>query len=253
MEYDRKPGSLQSFMEYFPKAMKFYSLKNENIARVVFILVLAANFFSQLYVLRTADTDLLITYPENQSQMQEMVKNFGLLLVFSFIRDIAIYIISAFYLLAFIMELRGEPVNSVELCTQVLKRMLPYIAAYIAVSVIKNTGLVFFVIPGILIHILFLFNTSLIIDGKCGFFQSFGLSISLSEGYRRQIFSIVAFVFIFFTTINMIFSSMGNLMSGVAISSFIATVGHLVTLRLTALLYVDLYNRKPREKDEEQG
>ncbi len=244
MEYNKKTGTVQSFMDYLPRAMKFYSLKNEFLARIVFVLVLAANILAQLYIYKNINLELFTSYPETLEELEQLFRNYTGLFLITVVRGIAVCIVSSFYLLAYIRELRGEPVNMAEITSGTLRKMIPYVAAHVVMSVIQGFGLLFFVIPGIILYILFLFTPSFIIDNKSGFLASFTDSASLTRGYRGQIFSVIAVIYVFFNLASMFLASFGSAAAASVVASFISTIEKIVTLRMVALMYVDLLRKK---------
>lgn len=101
---------------------------------------------------------------------------------------------------------------------------LYFMVATLLYSAIVGIGFVAFIIPGILLSILFIFVQYLVAEEQEGIFESFKRSLSMTEGNRWKIFWL------------MIISVVFN------IAGFLALfIGLFVTIPITYLVYAHLY------------
>ena len=88
MQNMEEPRKLRRLVEYFVKTLKFYELKNERLARVIFLIILLISFTSDFI-------------PEESS----------LIIPINVAGITVIFIASSVYLAAFLKDLKGEEYN----------------------------------------------------------------------------------------------------------------------------------------------
>lgn len=239
MENRRGPLKLRGLGVYLKKALKFYELKNERLNRIIFIIILLTSFLG-------------IFIPEN-GPFVAVDNLLGITIV---------YMASAVYLVAYIRDLKNEEYSLKTCFILVVRNFFKIIFSSIAflIGIVSMVGLLafpeltgvamaIFLIPLIIVYVMFLFNTCYIVDKGYGISQSYKSSKNITFGYKRAIFIIILF-FNFIAAIPMsiillVVFSVKNILAASFILSFAVAVLNLMQQRLTALMYMDLeYGKK---------
>ncbi|HHV98255.1 MAG TPA: hypothetical protein GXX36_01575 [Clostridiaceae bacterium] len=234
MTQNEKPGKLKNLNYYLIKTLKFYDLKNESLSRLVFIIILIANFIG-------------IFVPENVY----------LDIILNLARMTVVHLASAVYLTAYIKDLKGEACGIHECFGITVKNALKILVASISyiITIIATFGMylsfeimavVIFIlgIPLLVIYLMFIFNVCYVVDQGKGVAESYRASRKITFGYKKAIFfTILIFNFIlaiplsFLMIISMITS---NDLVYAFVFSFATTVVNIMQNRLITLLYMDL-------------
>lgn len=238
------------FFRYFPASVKFYGLKNDKIAAFVFIILLGINFCANLFAenstnnLSTLNGQLMA--PDLTQYIQLLIRIGAISLATSMLMNI----FSSFYLYAFIKDLRGIPYTFADCLKDIGKKLYKIIILSLIVFCAIFTGSLLFVIPGLILYIMFIFANQFLIDQNRSVFNSLKGSVNLTNGYKTGIFSSVLML----NLLIIIFSSFGEVGSGLLVvpfvSAFISTIFNIVFQRFLTLMYFDLeYLRKPKNID----
>jgi hypothetical protein len=153
-----------------------------------------------------------------------------------------IHLTSAVYLAAYIKELKGMEYDIRKCVLLVLGKAFNIVGAFILYLLAAVVGSIFFLVPGIIIYLMFMFNTCYIVDLGEGITGAFTASKNLTRGYKKQLF-VISLVFILVTYIPYfilasVFSANNITLSFV--SAFLGAIINLMQQRLIALLYMDL-------------
>jgi len=231
---NEKPGKLRNLNLYMTKALKFYDLKNENLSRFIFLVILVVNFLG-------------IFVPENVY----------LDIIFNLIRVAIIILASAAYLTVYIRELKGQTCGMRECFRITGKNALKILAASISfiIAAIATFGVSLSVealavaismlgIPLLVIYLMFIFNVCYVVDLGKGVAESYAASKRITYGYKRAIFFVIL-LFNFIVAIPLSFlmiigMTTNNDLVFVFVVSFATSVISIMQNRLTALLYIDL-------------
>ncbi|MCX8132280.1 MAG: hypothetical protein N3I35_19565 [Clostridia bacterium] len=257
MESNYKPKMLKSVSEYLSKSTKFYDLKGEYTAPVVFVLVLAVNFLSY-YLFGSISYDIDFSKPEGLENLKAASSQ--MILVF-FVTNILTNLISAVYLHSYIRELKGEVCklkdsiavtgkNSIMIVftyltvfiyipVYALLLKLPDLTAYVASGIFTLVAVFFIVLYFVLI-----FSTCYIQDKGSRIFSAFRASSNLTKGHKIEIFSIIL-IFKFLSLVFMFFAvsfvpAQDNGIIVFFVESFVSTIISLIEIRIVGLMYFDL-------------
>jgi hypothetical protein len=231
MQQDTEHGKLKGIWFYIRRTLKFYELQKENVAPVIFTIILILGF-SGAFIPGSADLKSPV------------------FIIYNTISLAGIYLVSLVYQYACIKELKGEEYSLKECALGILAKMPVLVAASIIFLLGTALGLVLLVIPGFVFNFMFLFYTCFIIDKKAGVIGAFSCSKKLSHGRKLELFSIVLlfnFIILLPTLlISMSFASSDNTLVFNFVLTFISGITNLMQHRLTALMYVDLeYSGSP--------
>lgn len=223
MEPGKQFRNLSDIGTYLKKALKFYDLKNERLTPVIFTVILFTGF-SGVFI------------PDSIN-----------LFVYGFYNVISIaimYLASAIYLLVYIKELKGEEYSFNDCLKRVFYNVAKIVLASIMYMAVTLTGFFLLFVPGIVLSLMFLFNTCYIVDKNNGIVEAFNASKRLTDGRKLEVFGIVAVFYILvilpFSMFVMIAASSNNNIIFAFVLSFAATIINLMHQRLTALIYIDL-------------
>lgn len=222
---DRKPTNLRSMKYYILNALKFHELKNENLTPIIFVIILFTSFSGTLI---------------SDNMAESVFTN----IIYTLVSVLILYTASTTYLFAYLKELRGEECTFKFCMSQVFKKLLKILMAYIAFIAIIFTGMFLLVIPGIIFYHMFMFNICYLLDKDIGVVEAFNASKNLTAGRKMDVFSIfVVFNLILFIPLVLIVIiasyTPNNLMFNFIIS-FITTMLTIMQQRLIAMLYVDM-------------
>jgi len=223
--FNNGPYKIKNSSYYIIKALKFYEMKNDKLAKVVFLAILGGSLIS-MFIPGTQDT-INIWYIALNSVLALFVN-----------------LASFLYLMAYLRDIKGESYTGKELVSKLLAKAIPLVIGsilYLAGSVI---GAILFVVPGLVFNTMFILYPCYVIDKNKPVISSFSASSRATYGYKWRIFSIiVSFALILFLPTLIIFSfasSTGNDLVFYFVFYFISTITSLMQQRLVALLYMSL-------------
>lgn len=225
MQQGSEHGRLKGIMEYIRRALKFYDLKQDNVAPVLFTIIFVLSFSG--------------TFIPGAEDFESPV-----FIIYNIISMAGIYLASLIYQQACIKDLKGEKYTLRECTGSIFSRVLPLLAASLIFLLGTALGFLLLFVPGVIFNLMFLFYTCFIIDKKTGMLQGFRQSKRLTQGRKLEIFSIVLlFNFIILLPILLIATSFIS-PEDTLIFSFVLTFAsgmtNLMQQRLIALIYVDL-------------
>jgi len=205
MQSGNMPQGLANAGIYIKKSLKFYDIQNEHITPVIFIIILIAGFSGAF--------------------LPDSMKNFDpIYIIYNIITVIIVYTASTIYLYAYIKP--------------------KLIAATVLIVLLTALGLIVLIVPGIIIYLVFIFNTCFILDKGTGILQAFTLSSSATAGRKAQIFTILLLLniilFIPLFIIITIALSSGKPLVFSFVTAFVSAVANLMQQRIMALMYRDI-------------
>ena len=234
MQYRYEPGKLKRLGNYLGKAARFYDLKNEQLARIIFIIILFVSFGSAF------------------------IPEAGALSIAGNVVSVTlIFLVSTVYLTAYIKDIRGEE-YTLDACFRIVTRNAGRI---IASSVAYMTAIAVFIglltspeimgfiamfifIPVIIVYVMFLFSTCFVVDAGKGIADAYRASRNITYGYKGRIFSkllgfnLVVGIPAFFAW--SVAAASGKILAANFIIAFVGAVINLMQQRFTALMYIDL-------------
>ncbi|HEX3028728.1 MAG TPA: hypothetical protein VHT34_05395 [Clostridia bacterium] len=285
MNANQGPKKLNRFVEYLPGFIKFYKIKNEYIAPLVFIVLLGA-----LFILTALKSNIVTDNSINKVLDMVNSNDIDYAKYFKYLSSLSIAtcllnltyvgsnliskIVTSVYLAAYIKDQKDEPyffksilltsvrslkniiLTSVDFYAVVLLGLalllLSFGSVYAAVLVMP---LVFAGCIGWgVLKLFFIFSNCIVLDKGKGFSASIKSSMKLIEGSRGSIFlyiivfSVLAQVTSVF--IASLFSSLSSLIYLVFIPTFIDVIARLMQVRFVARMYVDLeYGQVEKEEE----
>ncbi len=251
-------SGVKRFLEYLPVSIRFHKLKNEGLARLIFVLVLFCQLVGSyiphqiLSRISTADFDLLYSAltmsSESTLNAEQAEKVFypllALLGVMLLVKLVSNMFLSV-YMYSYISELRGKDTGFAASFKGAFKHMGRLIGYNILFGLLVMIGLMFFVVPGVIAYIIFVFGFCYILDLKLSISDAFTASNEITKGQKTQIISIFAgFYLIFELPIVLILS--GSSLGTAYLASFFSTISSMILQRLITQLYMDLEYKKER-------
>jgi hypothetical protein len=236
------------FFRYFPRAIKFYGLKVEKIAALVFIVLLAINLAASLFSATIFDNLSISTNGIFTDDIAKTLDVYIRIMVLSLISFLISNIISAFYVYAYIRDLRGIPYTFGECMKNVAGKLIKIFLLSVIIALAITFGTVAFFIPGVILYIMFIFAVQFMLDQNRTVFNSLKASLNLTNGYKVGIFTAVLLLDLITMLVTSFVASSGGILVFSFVSAFITTIFNLIYQRFITLIYLDLeYIRKPKE------
>jgi len=235
-------GKLRGFRTYFPKALKFFDLRDERMAPVIFSIIL---FVSCLGV--------ILQSPAEEVNEVDILSQINPSIIPLFIlTNIVTKLSLSVYLAGCIKELKGEVYNLKSCIELVIKRSLKILAASFIYTLFTTVLLVFFVLSGLfflaipilIVYVMYQFNTCYIVDRNCSIVEAFKASRKITHGYKWRIFVLtlaftVALIFISSMILGMFVAS-GSPLIYTFVLCFVLSLFNMMNEKLIALIYYDL-------------
>ncbi len=250
-------SGVKRFFEYLPVSIKFHKLKNEGLARLIFVLVLLCQIignYVQYKILNRVsleDFDLMsaLTLSATGSQTSNLAEKMfypvlyviGITLVIKLVTNLFLSV----YMYSYIAELRGKDSGFKASFKGAFKHMGRLIIYNILFGLLVLMGLMFFVVPGIIAYIIFIFGFCYVLDLKLNVADAFTASSDITRGQKPQIISVfVGFYLMFQLPIILLIS--GSSLGSAYLASFFSTITSLILQRLITQIYMDLEYKKER-------
>lgn len=245
-------SGVKRFFEYLPASIKFHKLKNEGLARLIFVLVLfcqMAGSYIQYKILNqisSQDMDLIysaltLTQPASQNGGNAEHLLYPLLLVLGLV--ILVKLLSnlflSVYMFSYISELRGKETGFKASFKGAFKHLGRLICYNILFGLLVVIGLMFFVIPGVIAYVIFVFGYCYILDLKLNVSDAFTASNEVTRGKKMQIISVLAGFYLMFE-LPIILLISGSSLGTAYLSSFFSTISSLILQRLITQIYMDI-------------
>lgn len=207
---------------YIPEAFRFYSIKNEYLTPILFVLTLIVLFGFEY-----------IPFPEALSYYKG---------VFVFIRLIIANICYLIYLSAYIKDLKGEKYSLKEMMIPGWKKFVGLFAASIINIVLFVASItIYLLLPAVLIYLTVIFCPCYLSDKNSSLCESIIASKNVTIGYKMRLLSLIA-KFLFPVTVLLLLTLMvAGSSSKVLIFPFVLSFAYSVSMfmfhRIIALLY----------------
>jgi len=251
-------SGVKNFFEYLPESIKFHKLKNEGLARIIFVLVLFCQLigsYVQYKVLKLISTDdISILYSNltmgatpSSTETSQPTEHILYLLLIVLGTTLLVKLISnlffAVYMNSYISEIRGKDTGNVASFKGTFKHLFRLICYNIIFGLLVLIGLMFFIVPGIIAYVIFVFGFCYLLDLKLKISDAMTASSEITKGKKTQIVSVFAGFFLLFKSPILILLSGSSL--GVAYAaSFFSTIASLILIRLIVKVYMDLEYKK---------
>ncbi len=250
-------SGVKRFFEYLPVCIKFHKLKNEGLARLIFVLVLfcqMAGSYIQHKILNqisSEDFDLLmsaltsVTTAQQGNAAEKVISPALLVLGVTLIIKLITNLFLSVYMYSYISELRGKATGILSGFKGAFKHLGRLIIYNILFGLLVVMGLMFFIIPGIIAYIVFIFGFCYILDLKLNVADAFTASSDITRNKKVQIASVfIGFYLVFELPIALVIS--GSTLGSAYLASFFSTIAGLILQRLIAQLYMDLEYKSER-------
>ncbi len=254
---DDNTSAVKRFFEYLPAIIKFHKLKNEGLARLIFVLVLLcqmAGSYIQYRILNqvsSEDLSLLLSAltisvtPEEANVAEKLIYPMLLVLAVTLAVKLVTSLFLSVYMYSYITELKGKVSGIAASFKGAFKHLGRLIAYNILFGLLVAMGLIFFIIPGIIAYIIFIFGYCYILDLKLNVADAFTASSDITRKHKVQIASVfIGFYLMFELPIALLIS--GSSLGSAYLAAFFSTFASLVLQRLITQLYMDLEYRKER-------
>lgn len=250
-------SSVKNFFEYLPNMVRFHRLKNEGLARIIFILVLFCQLvgdyvqYKVLKLISSEELDKLYSslsagvFPTSTDTSQSPERILYLLLIVfgtSLLVKLVCNMFLSVYMYSYISERRGKDTGTIVSFKGAFKRIIPLIIYNIIFGLLVLIGLMFFIIPGIIAYIIFIFGYCYIIDLKLNISNAMTASSEITKNKKTQIVSVfIGYLLVFKLPILLLLS--GSSLGTAYLASFFSTIFSLILQRLITQIYMDLeYN-----------
>ena len=274
MKNDETVRMIRGIGYYLPKAMKFYNLKSEHLAPVIFLITLIFYFING-YIINRLLPNVMTTINEfikipnselanvtNYSKLLSVLLNSSVInLIMSIITNFLVGIFTSIFLITCIKELKGEEFTLKNGFRLLANKFFKIAISSLLFSLAYNILKIFFVIPGFIYYTIYIFYMCYALDLKKRVAGAFEASKEITKGHRMEIFSVVilfkiiAFISVNFVTlfilsfITSILSATNNNLVEIFVSAFMSSIIYLMEIKLVALIYFDIeYGWKPVEK-----
>ncbi len=247
---------IKRFFEYLPSIIKFHKLKSEGLARFIFLAVLISqlvgNFiqYTLLNKVSSEDIELIISaivmptsVPEGTSITGAMLQPLFLVLGTTLIVKLVVNLLLSVYMYSYIAELKGKAAGFAASFKGAFRHLGRLIVYNILFGLLVLLGLMFFVVPGILAYIIFIFGFCYILDLKLTLADAFTASSDITRGRKALIFNVLAGFYIMFE-LPIILLISGSSLGSAYLASFFSTISSMILQRLITQIYMDLEYRK---------
>lgn len=254
---DDNTSGVKRFFEYLPAIIKFHKLKNEGLARLIFVLVLMcqmAGSYIQYRILNqvsSEDLSLLLSAltisvtPEEANTAGKLIYPMLMILAVTLAVKLVTSLFLSVYMYSYIAELRGRVTGIAGSFKGAFKHFGRLIAYNLLFGLLVAMGLIFFIIPGIIAYIIFIFGFCYILDLKLNVADAFTASSDITRKHKVQIASVfIGFYLMFELPIALLIS--GSSLGSAYLAAFFSTFASLVLQRLITQIYMDLEYRKER-------
>ena len=159
------------------------------------------------------------------------------------------YLLQAAIIAVTVSSLGGQPASARAGVLLGLRRILPILAATILSYLAIALGLVFFLVPGLILFTMWILIVPVIVEEEAGVFGSLRRSAELTAGSRWRIFALLAIVFAIQIGVSLLadliatFAGNGRVTSALA-SAFSAGFSAILLATVVASLYVEARNVK---------
>ncbi|HEY5585446.1 MAG TPA: hypothetical protein VIK78_13295 [Ruminiclostridium sp.] len=251
-------SGVRNFFEYLPASITFHKLKNEGLARIIFVLVLFCQLigsYVQYKVLNLISTDdlgilystLTMGTASSSKETSQPTEHILYLLLIVLGTTLLVKLVSnlffAVYMHSYISELRGKDTGYIASFKGVFKHIWRLICYNIIFGLLVLIGLMFFIVPGVIAYVIFVFGFCYILDLKLKISDVMTASSEITRGKKTQIVSVFAGFFLLFESPILLLLSGSSL--GIAYAaSFFSTIASLILQRLIVKIYMDLEYKK---------
>lgn len=249
-------SGVKRFIEYLPVSIKFHKLKNEGLARLIFVLVLFCQLlgsyipYKVLSQISTENFDLLysaltMTVPStlNANETKQVLYPFFIVLGVMLLVKLVSNLFLSVYMYSYISELKGKDTGFAASFKGAFKHLGRLIAYNLLFGLLVMIGLMFFIVPGVIAYIIFVFGYCYILDLKLSISDAFTASNDITRGQKVQIISVFAGFYLIFELPIVLLMSGGSL-GAAYLASFFSTISGMVLQRLITQLYMDLEYKK---------
>ncbi len=251
-------SGVKRFFEYLPACIRFHKLKSEGLARLIFLLVLLfqmAGSYIQYNILNqisSEDLDFLqsaLTATSDTMHNPNSVEKILFTLLLVFVVNLAVRLISnlflSVYMYSYIKELRGKTSGVAASFKGAFRHLGKLLVYNILFGLLVLMGLIFFVIPGVIAYIVFVFGSCYILDLKLNVADAFTASSEITKRRKMQLVSVfMGFYLMFELPIVLLIS--GSTLGSAYLASFFSTIASIVLQRLITQLYMDMEYKKER-------
>lgn len=250
------PSEVKKLFEYLPEIIKFHRLKNEGLARLIFVLVLFFQLlgdylqykfmhmisFDNVEILFSAISTGVVSSELTQSPEYIMSILFMLIGTILIVKLVSNLIISV-YMYSYILELKGKDSGFKASFSGTFRHLGRLIAFNIIFGLLVLIGSMFFIVPGIIAYAVYVFGYCYILDLKLNISDAMTASNDISRNRKTQIINLfVGFLLMFKLPIFLFIS--GSSLGSAFLASFFGTISSLILQRLICQIYVAFEYKK---------
>lgn len=251
-------SEVKKLFQYLPEIIKFYKLKNEGLARLIFVLVLFCQLLGDyiqyriINLLDNLDTlyKFLMTGQVPQGAANTSEHNLYLLLAVLGVTLVIKMVTNLFYsvyMYSYILELRKKESGYKASFAGVFRHLGRLISYNIVFGLLVMLGLMFFIIPGIIAYVLFVFGYCYVMDLRLTVPDAMTASSEVTKGKKNQIMNVLVGFFLMFK-LPIYFLLSGVSLGAEFVASFFITISGLILQRLICQIYMDLEYRRNSEQ-----
>ncbi len=252
---------IKNFFEYLPECIKFHKLRNEGLVKTIFLLILIfqiAGSFIQYKLLElislddielissflttgmvTAETESI--YPSEQA-VYILIAILATLLIVKLISNLFLSV----YMYSYICEIKGKTLKTADSFKGTFKNIGRLIGYNIIFGLLVSIGTMFFIIPGIIAYIIFVFGYCYILDIKLNVAEAITACSEITRGKKPQIASVFVGYFLVFE-LPMLLMFSGSSFGTACLVAFFSTIVSMILQRLITQIYLDLEYKEERK------
>ncbi len=246
-------SGVKTFFEYLPESIKFHKLKKEGLARFIFVLVLFCQLlgkyalykYTQMFPIEEIEkiyNNLTSLSSKSSADIYQpsihILYAFLVALGISLLAKLVSNLFLSVYMYSYLSEQRGKDSGFRASFSGVFKHMGRIIAYNVIFGLIVMFGSMFFVIPGIIAYVMFVFGYCYVLDLKLTVADAMTASSEITKGKKAQIAGVLVAYFAIFKL--PIFLLVENSMAGVLIGAFLTTISSMILQRFIIKIYMDL-------------
>jgi hypothetical protein len=152
--------------------------------------VFSRNFLTFMLVTGVASLPGLLMPQAAPADPANPFQNLGIVIPLAFLMIVLGTLSQAIVLYGAFQVMRGRPIDLAESARIGLRRILPIVVLAISVVVLATLASLFFLVPGIILYMMWFVATPVCVVEQLGPFRSMGRSRELTKGHRWKLFGL---------------------------------------------------------------
>jgi hypothetical protein len=137
---------------------------------------------------------------------------------------------------------RGERATFGECVSASLSVVVPLVALAVLLGLGVGIGMMFFLVPGIMLFVMWAVASPALVAERTGVFEAFGRSRYLTKGVRWKVFGVEILIFILYYVFMAVFGAITYSVAGFDMNGFVASGGLPISWIITTVITATVVN-----------